>query len=120
MVTPKKKKPKKGGRKPIKIDYKKLFKLASLGLSDKQICGCLKISQETFIKKRNSIPEFSEVLEAGRAEGIRFHAEQIMKQSRKGGYQATALFLKSHGGPKWQDRTKTDIRATLQGNPDKP
>ncbi len=121
MVTPKKPKPhKKRGAKPKKIDYKKLFHLASLGMTDRQIADCLRIHPATFIEKREHIPEFSEALTRGRAEGIHFHTEQLKKQARNGNYQATSLFLRSHGGQKWQDRSKTEARITHQGNPNQP
>ncbi len=121
MVSPKRPLPhKKGGAPKKMIDYAKLLELAALGMSDGQIADCLHIARSTFIEKRDSIPEFSEALRTGRAEGIKFHTEQLKKQAKNGSYQATSMYLKAHAGNKWQDRGRTDARVTLQGNPDKP
>ena len=75
-------------------------RLAGLGLMDKDIALCLKISPSTFYAKLNEYPELSEALKRGQAEGIKMYSEQLYEHSKRN-LGATIFYLKCKAG--WKE-----------------
>jgi len=59
----------KAGRKPLDIDLKIVQTLAGQGLTDEKIYDYLKISKDTFYRRKRELSEFSDALTQGRAIG---------------------------------------------------
>ena len=66
-------KPTRGGPRPklLPDDYtlERISDMAMLGATDREMAGCLKVSEATWIKFKNEYPEVMETIESSRNEG---------------------------------------------------
>src|SRR4051794_14556975 len=81
----------KPGRPAKEIDWQVVEKLASIQCTDEEIAAVLGVHSDT-IKRRKKIPEYAEILAAGRAKG-RASLRRIQWKLAEGGNAAMAIFL---------------------------
>jgi hypothetical protein len=84
--------PKKRGRPPIDINMDLVATLASLQCTDEEIAAALRVSVDTIIRRKKDMPEFLEVLKAGRAMG-RMSLRRMQWAAAKNGSVPMMIFL---------------------------
>jgi hypothetical protein len=99
------------GRKPIEIDLAKVERLAGLGLSERQICDSLGISEAT-LGRRKHFDDFEGALKKGKARAIANVANRLYELCKEGNTTAIIWFEKTRSG--FSDHL------TLSGDPENP
>lgn len=95
---------KKGGRKPwipSTDELKQIEQYAALGLTQEQIARCMGKWPQRFCEKKNSMPEFTEALNNGRARGVANAAAKLLKNINTGKSSDIIFYLKTKGG--WKE-----------------
>lgn len=105
MVATAKKTGETRGRKAIQFDLTEVEKLASHGLTERQIYLCLGISHETFYKNKRINIEFTEALEKGKATGLALVSNALFENALEGNTTAQIFYMKCRGDfGQWPDR----------------
>jgi transposase len=96
------------------IDYKKLYNLAKIGLSEEQIATSLGISASTVTRRKRDDEQFDRTLKAGKQKGIDAVTNALFEGATgdKPSTSAQIFFLKNRAG--WRDKTEVD--ANLSGD----
>lgn len=96
------------------IDYKKLYNLAKIGLSEEQIATSLGISASTVTRRKRDDEQFDRTLKAGKQKGIDAVTNALFEGATgdKPNTSAQIFFLKNRAG--WRDKTEVD--ANLSGD----
>lgn len=97
------------------IDYKKLYNLARMGLSEEQIATSLGISRSTISRRKREDDTFATTLKSGKQEGITLVTNQLFNSATdpdKPNTSAAIFFLKNRAG--WRDKQEVD--ANLNAN----
>lgn len=97
----------KQGRPPWSVTKSALLKvesLASQGLSNEEIAGCLGISRSTLYAKMGEFPDFSDAIKKGKALGIATATAALMDRIKEGNIAATIFFLKCKAG--WRENSQ--------------
>lgn len=97
------------GRPKFKITKavcKKAKKLASRGLTQKQIASVLGMGETTFYEKLKEYPEFLKAVDDGRAEGIKQVSNALFKNCIKGDTGAQKYYLNNRDNHNWKDRVE--------------
>ena len=106
----------KAGRKLIEIDYQEVERLAGLGLSEKDICLALGISQSTLTRKKK-IEQIGHALKKGRVKAIANVSNKVYQNAMDGKETSAIFFLKNRDPDNWADRQdvnyKIDIKKML-------
>ncbi len=111
-------------KQKIQIDIKRAEELASLGLTQEQIAGCLGISERTLYNRKRESEELSIAIERGTARGIEQIANALFESALGGNITAMIFFLKTRAGwsekqyleytAKKEDREKQDRQRELE------
>ena len=101
------------GRPLIKIDLKKVEKLAGLGLSEKQICNNLHVSEDTMMRRKRTYADFADAYTRGRARGLEMVAGELRKNVKDRNVQAQMFYLRCHGGEQWTEK-QADINVNVR------
>jgi transcriptional regulator with XRE-family HTH domain len=74
------------------------------GLTDKEICGNLGISQETLCQYKHKYPELAEALKASRDEANAQVENALHKSALSGNIAAQIFWLKNRKSSDWRDK----------------
>lgn len=96
----------KAGRKPIEINLKQVESLAAQGLSNEKIYDYLKISHQTFYRKKRELSELSEALSQGRAKGTAKIANVLFNKAAAGDNACMFFYLERKAGWVRQETVK--------------
>ncbi len=83
-------------RKPIEVD--EVHRLAVAGLSRRQICAALGISEDTLARRAKEDDAFEAALATGRAQGIAEVAEALHARACAGDVRAQVFYLRACAG----------------------
>ena len=103
-----KSKPKKPGRKPIKIDIDKVEQLAAQGLGPTQIARALGGSWDTYNKNKKRSSELSDAIKRGEAKGLAEVTNALFSSAQGGNVTAQIFYLKNRDTENWMDRVETN------------
>tara|TARA_R100000458_G_C8248037_1_gene225513 strand:- start:607 stop:1095 length:489 start_codon:yes stop_codon:yes gene_type:complete len=103
-----KSKPKKPGRKPIKIDIDKVEQLAAQGLGPTQIARALGVSWDTYNKNKKRSSELSDAIKRGEAKGLAEVTNALFSSAQGGNVTAQIFYLKNRDTTNWMDRVETN------------
>jgi len=94
------------------IDYKELYNLAKIGLSEEQIAVSLGISVSTIARRKRDDDTFGSTLKAGKQAGISAVTNSLFESATadKPNTSAQIFYLKNRGG--WRDRTEVDAHVS--------
>lgn len=95
---------------PNQAIYDKIYNLAKIGLSQKEIAGNLGIHEDTWYRKKEIYPELDRSYVNGKTEGIGFVAFKLMENVKKGDTRAIEFFLKCKAG--WRDKDAATVIKT--------
>ena len=94
-------------RPKIKIDLAQVEDLAAKGLTQKQICQCVGISEDTLQRRKRGSAVFAASMEKGKLSARIVVSNALYDQCRKGNVAAIIWFEKTRCG--MSDRMKTQI-----------
>lgn len=100
------------GRKRIAINLRKVERLGGLGLSERQICDALGISDETLRRRKIDSVDFVAALKRGKARACGNVANWLYEQCRQGNTTAQIWWEKTRSG--FSDKVQ------ISGDPDNP
>lgn len=89
------------------IDRETFERLASMGLTVKQIAGFFDMNERSMYYRMQSDPTLRETLERGRSKGVAWMAAQLWKAAENGDTKAITFWLKAKGG--FIEQTKVDV-----------
>jgi transcriptional regulator with XRE-family HTH domain len=95
----------KRGRKPFKPDLQRVERLAAQGLSQKQICISLGISEDTLYKYKKINAEFAEALSRGQTQGLQDVSNALYQNALDGNFNAQKLYLAVRDPERWREQT---------------
>jgi len=105
---------KKPGRKPINIDIEELTRLSGMGLSERQICAAMDISNSTLTRKKH-IEQIEHALKKGRAKAVAAVSSKLFDNALEGKETSAIFFLKNRDPENWKDRQEV-ITASINLN----
>ena len=82
-------------RPRIKIDADEVRRLAECGLTRRQICTALGISDDTFARRLKEEKAFESALASGRAQGLAHVAGALYQRALAGDVRAQTFYLRS-------------------------
>ena len=111
-------KPKKRGRKPIKIEADEIYDLAKSGLGIMDICRlCNKgkgIGWDLFKRLReDKNTGIADALERGQSESVKFVNYKLMESINDGSVQSIQFFLRNRRPDEWNHDNKSTVEHTL-------
>jgi len=111
-------KPKKRGRKPIKIEADEIYDLAKSGLGIMDICRlCNKgkgIGWDLFKRLRDDKNTgIADALERGQSESVKFVNYKLMESINDGSVQSIQFFLRNRRPDEWNHDNKSTVEHTL-------
>jgi len=99
-------------RAKMKLDLKEIERLSSIGLSQRQVCDALGISQDTLTRRKQDDADIADALIRGKAKGIATVACSLFDQAVEGGsVQAASFYLKNRAG--WKDKIEQENTGTV-------
>ena len=112
-------KPKKPGRKKIKLNDKetlnKIVELGSQGLTSGQIARCLGVSWSTIDRRRKEFEEIDEAIKKGEALGVSRVANALYESATIDKNVTAQIFYLKNRSENWSDRQETNINFDLAG-----
>ena len=103
------------GAKKIRLDLKKIEKLASKGLTQEQIAYSLGISPMTLSRRKQEEPELEEALARGKAKGIEEVANALFDNALGGNAASQIFYLKARSPENWKDTGRVEITGANGG-----
>lgn len=97
-------------RAKIEIDMEEAERMASDGLTFKQIAYALGVSERTVYNRLRSDDEFCAAVNRGRARGVREVASKLKEMALDGNLQAMLFYLKNNGG--WTEKARAADEVT--------
>jgi len=88
-------------------DLKIVEKMASQGLSQRDIAAALGISEDTLGRRKKDNADFAAAIKKGKALGITTVTSELMKQIKAGNTTAAIFFLKTQAG--WKETTVLEL-----------
>ena len=104
-----KKNPKGAGRNPTPIDLHQVETLAARGLSQRQICLTLDISESTFIANKRRNAEIVAALERGKAKGVALIAGKLIEAAQNMQPWAIQMYLRTQAREQFGDVQRTEL-----------
>ncbi len=86
---------------------KEIERMASLGMSQPDICLVLGISESTLLRRKKDQVGVLHALKKGRAEGLQKVAGALMKAAMSGSVAAGIFILKAQYG--WKETSRTEL-----------
>ena len=93
----------------VSIHPEDIERLASQGLSTKQIAHCLGIARSTLYVRMQQQSDISDALKGGRAKGLAEVANALFESAVGGNVTAMIYYLKARDPKRWSDRRQTEI-----------
>jgi hypothetical protein len=100
------------GRTPIKITpamIKRAEKLASQGLTFKQIAQSIGMAEPTLIKKRRICKELEAAIERGRLAGLTTVTNKLFEKAKRGNIAALIFYLKTRDPDHWSEKRVLEL-----------
>jgi len=94
-------------------------KLASRGLTDKQIAEALGICHDTLIEHKRQNSEFFESIKRGRAQGLWLISNALFAEACQGSTTAAIFYLRCRDHQNWNDRPVQEPAKETQTEPEK-
>lgn len=112
-------KPKKPGRKKIKLNDKetlnKIVELGSQGLTSGQIARCLGVSWSTIDRRRKEFEEIDEAIKKGEALGVSRVANALYESATIDKNVTAQIFYLKNRSENWSDRQEVNHNLDLAG-----
>lgn len=112
-------KPKKPGRKKIKLNDKetlnKIVELGSQGLTSGQIARCLGVSWSTIDRRRKEFEEIDEAIKKGEALGVSRVANALYESAIYDKNVTAQIFYLKNRSENWSDRQEVNHNLDLAG-----
>ena len=112
-------KPKKAGRKKIKLNDKetlnKIVELGSQGLTSGQIARCLGVSWSTIDRRRKEFEEIDEAIKKGEALGVSRVANALYESATIDKNVTAQIFYLKNRSENWSDRQEVNHNLDLAG-----
>ena len=112
-------KPKKVGRKKIKLNDKetlnKIVELGSQGLTSGQIARCLGVSWSTIDRRRKKFEEIDEAIKKGEALGVSRVANALYESATIDKNVTAQIFYLKNRSENWSDRQEVNHNLDLAG-----
>ena len=112
-------KPKKVGRKKIKLNDKetlnKIVELGSQGLTSGQIARCLGVSWSTIDRRRKEFEEIDEAIKKGEALGVSRVANALYESATIDKNVTAQIFYLKNRSENWSDRQEVNHNLDLAG-----
>ena len=112
-------KPKKPGRKKIKLNDKetlnKIVELGSQGLTSGQIARCLGVSWSTIDRRRKEFEEIDEAIKKGEALGVSRVANALYESAIIDKNVTAQIFYLKNRSENWSDRQEVNHNLDLAG-----
>ena len=99
------------------IDYEKVRKLASIGLTDEQIAVSIGVSRSTITRRKREDGAFEAAIRDGKQAGLTKVVSSLFNaatDASKPNMSAAIFYLKNRSGGTWRD--KQEIDANLSGS----
>ena len=90
--------------------------LAGQGLTMEQIAAVIGMGVRTIYEKQADYPQFSQAIEAGRAQGIATITNALFDNARSGDTNAQKYYLNNRDNANWKDRSTAQIDHTTGGD----
>ncbi len=112
-------KPKKVGRKKIKLNDKetlnKIVELGSQGLTSGQIARCLGVSWSTIDRRRKEFEEIDDAIKKGEALGVSRVANALYESATIDKNVTAQIFYLKNRSENWSDRQEVNHNLDLAG-----
>ena len=112
-------KPKKPGRKKIKLNDKetlnKIVELGSQGLTSGQIARCLGVSWSTLDRRRKEYEEIEDAIKKGEALGVSRVANALYESATIDKNVTAQIFYLKNRSENWSDRQEVNHNLDLAG-----